>query len=481
MKKIGSIVAGNTCLDSGRIVEAVINPATEEVIAELHLATEKDIEQAIQAAKKGFKHWHSTSLSERQLVLNKAADWLREHVDEIAHDLCLEQGKPLPDARNEVMRSAAAIDWYAQAAEQIQVEILTQDGDTPRPDGARVKRMPHACGPVLAMTPWNFPLWLAARKLAPALAVGCSVIFKGAEETPATAHWITRAFLESGLPGDVLSLLLGQPAQISSRVIESGVVRHVTFTGSVPVGKLLATQCGQQMIPGTWELGGHSAAIVTKDVDPVATAKQLAGFKFRNCGQICVSPNRFFVAREIYREFIEAFVEVAQAQVIGDGFDSGVTLGPLANSRRLDAMQSLVADALAKGAKLEHGGERYSEKGFFFTPTVLSDVPMGSTLMSDEPFGPIAPIVAFDDLDDAIEQANALPYGLAGYIFTGDETTRLRIEQSLEAGFIHSNIIGMPTEDLPWCGMKDSGYGYEGGLAGLEGFIHKKLVFNPAS
>jgi succinate-semialdehyde dehydrogenase / glutarate-semialdehyde dehydrogenase len=331
-------------------------------------------------------------------------------------------------------------------------------------------------GPVAAFTPWNFPINQAVRKISAALAAGCSVILKGPEETPASCAALVKCYADAGLPAGVLNLVFGVPAEISEYLIPHPVIRKITFTGSTPVGKKLAALAGQHMKRITMELGGHAPAIVFADADVDAAVKQLAGAKYRNAGQVCVSPTRFLVHESVYPHFVEGFVKVAKAVKVGDGLDPATRMGPLANSRRVGAMQMFVDDAVAKGAKLLAGGKRIGTEGYFFEPTVLSDVPAGARVMSEEPFGPIAPIVPFSSFDEVVAEANRLPYGLAAYAYTRSLKTANAIGAAFESGMVTINHMGLALPEVPFGGMKDSGYGSEGGSEAIEAYLNTKFI-----
>jgi succinate-semialdehyde dehydrogenase/glutarate-semialdehyde dehydrogenase len=384
--------------------------------------------------------------------------------------MTLEQGKPYKEARGEVMRVSGALRWDADDARRAYGRIIPTADDTV----LSVRHEP--VGPVAAFTPWNFPAGSPMRKIAAALSAGCSIVIKASEETPGTAVELVRCFADAGVPAGVLNLVFGEPAEVSKHLISSPATRLVAFTGSIPVGKLLAAQAGSEMKPCLMELGGHAPVIVCADADPIAAARKAAFAKFVNAGQVCTSPSRFLVHEDVYDEFVTEFVAATDRVVVGDGLADGVTMGPLANPRRLKAMEELVADAVSKGATLVRGGERLDRPGFFFAPTVLTDVPAGARVMIDEPFGPIAPIVSFSDLDSAIAKANELPYGLAAYGFTRSSKTAERLIRGFEAGILSINHCGGSVHEAPSGGVKQSGYGKEGGPEGLEGYLITKRV-----
>ena len=454
---------------SGRTAP-VLNPATEEILGQVPMATIADLDDAIRAARKGFETWRAVPIADRVATLHQAAGLLAGRADRIGRVMTLEQGKPLKEARGEVLRVANALRWDADDARRAYGRIIPSAADTV----LSVRHEP--VGVVAAFTPWNFPAGSPMRKIAAALSAGCSIVIKASEETPGTAVELVRCFAEAGVPAGVLNLVFGEPAEVSQHLIASPVTRLVAFTGSIPVGKLLAARAGAEMKPCLMELGGHAPVIVCADADPVAAARKAAFAKFVNAGQVCTSPSRFLVHEDVYDEFVTEFVAATDRVVVGDGLEDGVTMGPLANPRRLKAMEEFVADAVSKGATLVRGGERLDRAGFFFAPTVLTDVPAGAQVMRDEPFGPIAPIIPFGDLDEALKIANSLPYGLAAYGFTRSSKVAEKLINGFEAGILSINHCGGSVHEAPSGGVKQSGYGKEGGPEGLEGYLITKRV-----
>jgi succinate-semialdehyde dehydrogenase/glutarate-semialdehyde dehydrogenase len=345
-----------------------------------------------------------------------------------------------------------------------------------RADGVRQMVVKTPVGPVAAFTPWNFPINQAVRKISGALAAGCSIIVKGPEETPASCAELVRAFADAGVPAGVVNLVFGAPAEISGYLIPHRVIRKVSFTGSTAVGKHLAMLAGQHMKRITMELGGHAPALVFDDADLETAVNQLAGSKYRNAGQICVAPTRLLVQNGVYEPFVEKFVDAARAIRVGDGLAPETTMGPLANLRRVEAMESLVADALAHGARVRTGGKRIGNKGFFFEPTVITDVPTSARIMNEEPFGPLAILNRFDGYEDGVAEANRLDYGLAAYAYTRSAKTMARLGESIESGMVSINHLGLALPEIPFGGIKDSGFGSEGGAEALEAFFNGKLV-----
>ncbi|HWI26540.1 MAG TPA: NAD-dependent succinate-semialdehyde dehydrogenase [Stellaceae bacterium] len=464
-------IDGEWISGGGRESEPVINPATEKPLATLTHASAADLDRALEAARRGYKTWRATAPYERARIMRKAADLMRERLEPIARILSMEQGKVLAEARGEVAVSADIIEWYAEEGKRSYGRIIPG-----RVQGVRQMMVQESVGPCAAFTPWNFPGVTPARKIGGALAAGCSLIIKASEETPGTCVEMVRAFHEAGLPKGVLNLVFGVPARISEHIIASDIIRKVSFTGSVPVGKHLTKLAAEGMKRTTMELGGHSPVIVFGDADPEKSAEIAAAGKYRNAGQVCISPTRFYVQQDNYDRFVKRFVEYAKAIKLGDGLADGTTMGPLANPRRLDAMEGFVADAKKRGAEIRSGGGRHGNQGFFFGPTVVTDIPDDSRLMTEEPFGPMAPITPFKSFDEVVARANALPFGLAAYTFTNSTKTANLIADALEAGMVGVNSLAISTPETPFGGMKESGYGHEGGLEGLEAYTSKKLV-----
>ena len=459
---------------SGRADE-VVNPATEEVIGTVAHAGIEDLDLALAAAQRGFATWRAVSAFERYKIMRRAAEILRGRADEVARLMTLEQGKPLAEAKAETLGAADTIDWFAEEARRAYGRVVPA-----RREDVYQLVVKEPVGPCAAFTPWNFPLNQVVRKLSAALGAGCSIIVKAPEETPASPAELVRAFAEAGVPEGAIGLVYGDPAEISQYLISHPVIRKISFTGSTPVGKQLAALAGTHMKRATMELGGHAPAIVFDDADVASASALLAGSKFRNGGQVCVSPTRFLVQEGVYEEFVDRFVAAAAAIKVGDGLADGVTMGPLANGRRLSAMEALVADATGKGATLRTGGRRIGNKGYFFEPTVLTDVPLEARAMNEEPFGPFAMIAPFTDLDAALAEANRLPYGLASYAFTGSATTATRLGSGIESGMVTINHLGLALPEIPFGGIKDSGYGSEGGTEAMESYLNTKLITQAA-
>ena len=451
--------------------EPVINPATEQTLAELPHAATSDLEAAVGAAEKGFCAWKAMSAFDRYRILRKGADILRGRAEAIARILTLEQGKIIAEAKVEVTTSADILDWYAEEGRRAYGRIIP--GRLP---GVRQMVLKEPVGIVAAFTPWNFPALTPMRKIAGALAAGCSIILKPSEETPGTAIEVARCLQEAGLPEGALNIVFGVPAEVSSYLIAHPKVRKISFTGSTAVGKQLMKLAADGMKRTTMELGGHAPVIVFDDVDAASVAKIAAAGKYRNAGQVCISPTRFFVHETKYRQFVDAFTEVAAGLKLGDGLDPATQMGPMANARRLEAMDMFVADAKAKGAVVKTGGERPANQGFFYKPTVLADVPAEARIMTEEPFGPLAPIVPFRDFDEVVERANGVAYGLAAYAFTNDEKRATAIADALQWGMVGVNSLAVSTPETPFGGIKESGHGSEGGIEGLEAYLNIKFV-----
>jgi succinate-semialdehyde dehydrogenase/glutarate-semialdehyde dehydrogenase len=455
----------------GRKGEDVINPANGKTLAHLPHASKTDLDAALAAAAKAFPTWKATSPFERSKFLRKAADLLRERYDQVAKVMVQEQGKVYPEARAEVLTSAEIIDWYAEEGRRAYGRIVPG-----RQKGVRQLVTQEPVGVVAAFTPWNFPVLTPVRKIAGALAAGCSLIIKASEETPGGCVELVKCFADAGLPAGVLNLVFGVPASVSEHLIASDIVKKISFTGSIPVGKHLAALAAKGMKKATMELGGHSPVVVFSDADPEKTADTVAAFKYRNAGQVCISPTRFYVQEPSYSKFVTRFTEYAKSIKLGDGLERGVTMGPLANPRRLDAMEEIVNDAKGRGAKIQAGGSRHGNQGFFFQPTVVTDVPDDARVMTVEPFGPVAPIVPFKTFDEVVERANALEYGLAAYAFTSSGKTAAAIGDALQSGMVGVNSVAISTPETPFGGIKESGYGSEGGIEGLHAYMNTKFI-----
>ena len=449
----------------------VVNPATGGQIGTVAYAERADLDRALDAADQGFKAWRKVSAFERAKLMRKAANLFRERADAIAPMLTMEQGKPLAEAKQEVLAGADIIDWFAEEARRAYGRVIPA-----RSEGVYQLVIKEPVGPVAAFTPWNFPINQVVRKLSGALAAGCSIIVKAPEETPASPAELIRAFADAGVPAGVINLVYGNPADISSYLIPHPVIRKVSFTGSVAVGKQLAALAGNHMKRSTMELGGHAPVIVFDDSDVEAAAKSMTFMKFRNAGQVCISPTRFLVQEGVFSKFVETFVAGAKAVKVGDGMEKDTKMGPLANPRRQRAMEAHVGDARKHGGKVLTGGYPMGEKGNFFEPTVITELPKEAMAMNQEPFGPLAIINPFRSFDDAVAEANRLPYGLAAYAWTRSAKTANAIAASVETGMMTINHLGLALPEVPFGGVKDSGYGSEGGSEAIEAYLNPKFV-----
>src|SRR6266481_2304268 len=455
----------------GRKGEDVLNPVNEKPLARLPHASAADLDRTLEAAKKGFAVWRATSAYDRAKIMRKAADLMRERHDAISKIMVQEQGKVYVEARGEVLTSADIIDWYAEEGRRSYGRIVPG-----RAKGTRQLVVQEPVGVVAAFTPWNFPTLTPARKIGASLAAGCAIILKASEETPGSCVELVRCFIDAGLPPGVVNLVFGVPANVSEHLIASDMVRKISFTGSVPVGKHLAGLAAKGMKRATMELGGHSPVVVFADADPEKTADTIAAFKYRNAGQVCISPTRFYVQEPVYDRFLKRFTEFANAIKVGDGLEKGITMGPMANARRIDTMDAIVNDSKSRGGKVVTGGKRRGNQGYFFEPTVITDIPDDSKLMTQEPFGPVAPVVTFKTFDEVVERANSLKFGLAAYAFTSSTQTANALGDALDAGMVGVNSVAISTPETPFGGVKDSGYGHEGGIEGLEAYMVRKFI-----
>lgn len=468
-RDLALFINGSWRMGEGREAMPVLNPATGAAIAQLPAATEADLDEALAAAEQGFAEWRVVDADRRGTILRKAADLIRERTETIAALLTTEQGKPIGEARGEVAGAAALFDFYAEEGKRAYGRVLV------RPTGQRALVLKQPVGPVALFTPWNFPVYLLAKKLAPALAAGCSVIAKPAEECPASTSALMRCLADAGVPANVAQLVYGVPDQISRKLIGSPVIRKVSFTGSTAVGKHLMRLAADGVKRITMELGGHAPVLVFDDVDLDKVLDMLVPQKFRNAGQVCVSPTRFYVHERIYDAFLEGFEQRTTALKVGNGLEAGVQMGPLANPRRPVSVGDLVSDAKARGARVLAGGEAYGE-GFFFQPTLLADVPAEAEIMTTEPFGPVAVTRPFATLDEAIAEANRVPFGLAAFAFTDSLRTANLVGDALEAGMVGINSFALSAVDAPFGGIKQSGFGSEGGPEGLDSYMVTKAI-----
>ena len=465
------LIDGESLRGGGRRVHRVINPATEELLAELPLATSADLDRALAAAHASWPAWRALMTQARGKILKRAADLIRERLETIARIATMEEGKPLAETRIECAIAADIFEWYAEEGRRAYGRVLPQ-----RAPGVRLQVVKEPVGPVAAFAPWNFPLGNPARKLGAALAAGCSVILKPAEEAACSALAIGQALLDAGLPPGVMSIVFGVPHEVSLHLIASPVIRKVSFTGSVPVGKQLMKLAADGMKRTTMELGGHGPVLVFDDIDVDAVLDLATTAKFRNAGQVCVSPTRFYVHEAVYERFAEGFATRARQWAVGNGLDASTRMGPLAHERRLPFVDALIRDAVAHGGKLLAGGERLPRKGFFYAPTVLRDVPDSARIMNEEPFGPVAILNPFRNFDEAIGHANRLPFGLAAYAFTQNAKRVNLLGEQLEAGMVALNSFLVSVPESPFGGVKDSGHGSEEGIEGLEACLVTKFI-----
>jgi len=454
-----------------RECQDVVNPATGEIIGKLPHATKADLDCALQAAQKAFLSWRKSSPLDRSRILRRVAELTRERCEEIARNITLDMGKPLTEARVEVNNCAEQAEWHAEECRRTYGRVIPA-----RLPNVRQFVMREPVGVCAAFTPWNFPYNQALRKMVAALGAGCTLIIKGPEDAPSAVVALARIFQDAGLPPGCLNIVWGNPAEVSQHLISSPIVRKVSFTGSVPVGKQLAALAGAHMKRVTMELGGHSPVLVFDDAEIDQAAQVLAGLKMRNAGQVCIAPSRFYVHEKAYDRFVAKFVDTIGTMRVGSGLDPATNVGPLAHVRRVDFMRQLVDDAAEQGARIALQSDIEQTSGYFFSPTVLTEVPDHARIMLDEPFGPVAPICRFSDVDDALRRANSLPYGLASYVFTGSLKTASYVSSNLEAGMVNVNHFGIALAETPLGGVKDSGMGSEGGAETFDGYLTTKFV-----
>jgi succinate-semialdehyde dehydrogenase/glutarate-semialdehyde dehydrogenase len=455
--------------------EDVINPANEQVLGQVPHASAVELDMALQASQRGFDVWRKTPPIQRQAIMEKAARNLEARADEIARNLTQEMGKPVGEAKLELGFAIDVLRWYGEEGKRAYGRLIPA-----RIPGARQMMVKEPVGPSAAFVAWNFPAVNVMRKVAGALGAGCSIIIKPSEETPATAVAIGRALQDAGLPAGVLNIVFGVPDTVSRHILGSYIPRKLSFTGSVPVGKHLQKLAADTLKRCTMELGGHSPVIVFDDADLEKALDSIGNNKFRNAGQVCISPTRYFVQENVYSKFVDGFTERAKAVKVGNGLDDGVTMGPLIAGRRLDVMNDFVSDARDKGAVVTTGGARIGNNGFFFAPTVMKDVPDEAKIMTEEPFGPVAPVQAFKSFDEVLEKSNSLPFGLASYVYTSDQAKSRKLSAELNVGLVGVNhpFVSMP--ETPFGGVNESGYGSEGGVEGLDAFLRTKFVTEAA-
>lgn len=469
--RVELLIDGQWRQASDKATVAVINPATEEEIGRVPTATINDLDEALSSSDRAFKEWSRKPPHYRYLIMKKAAQLLSERAKSIAVIMTMEQGKPLAQAQGETEGAADVVHWFAEEGMRIAHQIVPS-----RNPGVEQRVYREPIGPVAAFTPWNFPVSQAVKKLCAALATGCTIILKGPEDTPASCAALVAAFVDAGLPAGVINLVYGEPSTISDYLIRSPIIRKISFTGSTTVGKQLASLAGSYMKPATMELGGHGPVLVFSDADINRTVSILAPAKYRNSGQVCTSPTRFIVQHEVKDEFVSVFADYASKIKVGNGLDPETQMGPLAHSRRLTAMETLVPEAIRCGARLVTGGKRIGNRGYFYAPTVLADVPLNARIMNEEPFGPVALINSYDDEEAMIEEANRLQYGLAAYVYTGSTQTATDIGHRLVTGMVSINHQGFGAPEVPFGGVRDSGYGNEGGREALDAYLVSKFL-----
>lgn len=465
------LIDGTWCQGSDSKTLPLQNPATGTVIGQIPCASPEDLDKALEASQRAFGDWKLLTAAERWSYLSDAADLLQERKEALSRVLTQENGKSLKEAAGEIQFCVDAIRWYAEEGKRAYGRIIPA-----RNPKVRQSVLKEPVGPALGFAAWNFPAGNVALKIAGALAAGCSIIVKPSNETPGTAVGIVRCFQDAGVPAGVIGLVFGPAGPISEHLIGSPIPKKVSLTGSTPVGKQLQKLAADTLKRCTMELGGHAPVLVFADADLERTLDLLVASKFRNAGQVCTSPTRFFIHRSIYEAFVAGFVERTRKLVVGNGLEDGVVMGPLITERRLDNMDELVADAVAQGAQVLTGGSRLEREGFFFAPTVLRDVPDTAMIMNHEPFGPVAALTAFDEFDEVIKRANALPYALAAYIFTRNGSTAARASQAIEAGVVGINHMSVHEAETPFGGFNESGYGHESGLEGLDAYLRTKMV-----
>ena len=463
------LIAGEWTNGTSGVTENVICPADGTVLGELPHASKEDLDDALNSSFEGFNKWRSETPLNRQSILEKAAKILEREFEKNSENLTREMGKPLVEAKIEMQVAIDLLRWYGEEGKRVYGRIIP----------SRIPNMEHEArkvpvGPVLAFVAWNFPATNVMRKVAGALAAGCSITIKPSEETPATAIAIGKALMEAGLPAGVLNIVFGVPSEVSEHLLASPIPRKLSFTGSVPVGIHLQKLAAQNLIRCTMELGGHSPVMIFKDADIEAAVKHCAAGKFRNAGQVCISPTRFFIEEPVYDEFIKSFKSHVEAINVGDGLDSKSTMGPLVADRRLEVMEDFISDAISSGGEVISGGGRGQSPGAFFEPTLIRNVPDTAKIMIEEPFGPVAPSASFSSIDEIIERANSLPFGLASYAFTSNPRTSQILKSEIESGMLAINSMHIHSVETPFGGLKHSGYGYEGSIEGLEAFLVTK-------
>lgn len=462
----GEFLSGNN-----RKSQPVINPSTLETLGNLPHASQADLDLALQSAQTAFESWRHSSPIERSDILRKVAQLCRDNATIIGRNITLDQGKPLAEAVGEVKSCSDHADWHAEECRRIYGRVIPARNPSVRQIVVR-----EPIGVCAAFTPWNFPFNQAIRKICAAIGAGCTIIIKGPEDSPSAVMAIAHMFHEAGLPKGVLNIVWGVPSEISDYLIRSPIVRKVSFTGSVPVGKQLAALAGAHMKPITMELGGHSPVLVFPDVNVKRVAKQLANYKIRNAGQVCISPTRFYIHDDIYSAFQDEFINILANINVGDGLDPETDMGPLAHERRIGIMNQFVKNAVERGGNIALGGKKIDKTGHFYSPTVITDLPDDAMLMTEEPFGPIAPLTRFNDTTQVLQRANSLPFGLASYVFTNNLQTAHTVSNELQVGMVNINHFGVALPETPFGGVKDSGIGSEGGSETFDGYLVTKFI-----
>ncbi|MFT5111471.1 MAG: succinate-semialdehyde dehydrogenase/glutarate-semialdehyde dehydrogenase [Parasphingorhabdus sp.] len=464
-------IDGEFIKGGGRKEEDVTNPANGDVVGKLPHASREDLDNALASAERAFQSWRHSSPWERSKILRAVGEMSRDRAQEIGRNITLDMGKPTAQGAGEVVVCSEHCDWHAEECKRIYGRVIP-----PRLPNVRQMVLREPIGVCAAFTPWNFPYNQAIRKIAAAVAAGCTIIIKGPEDAPSAVVAIVRMFHEAGLPPGVLNMVWGVPAEVSDYLIKSPIVKKVSFTGSVPVGKQLAALAGAHMKRVTMELGGHGPVMVFDDADMDQAVEVMSSFKFRNAGQVCVAPTRFYIQEKVYDEFLSRFMEKTSQLRVGPGIDPDSSMGPLAHARRVDAMEEFVADAKSRGATIEMGGARVGDVGNFFAPTVVTNIPDDSMLMTQEPFGPIAPMTTFKELDEVIMRANSTPFGLASFAFTQSTKTALAVQNGVSSGVININHVGHALPETPFGGVNDSGIGSEGGVETFDGYLNTKFI-----
>ncbi|MDN5603848.1 MAG: NAD-dependent succinate-semialdehyde dehydrogenase [Kocuria sp.] len=468
----GLLIGGQWRDASDNSVYEVENPATGETIATLASGTSEDARAAMDAACEAQAGWAATPARERSDILRRAFDLVQERKEEFATLMTLEMGKPLAESRGEVAYGGEFLRWFSEEA------VRDYGRYAPTPEGnLRMLTARKPVGPCLLITPWNFPLAMGTRKVAPAVAAGCTMVLKPARLTPLTSQYFAQTMLDAGLPAGVLNVVSGASASaISNPIMEDPRLRKVSFTGSTPVGKQLMAQAANNVLRTSMELGGNAPFLVFEDADIDAAVEGAMGAKMRNMGEACTAANRFLVHESVAEEFGRKFAEKIGALEVGNGLEPGTTCGPLVEKKAQESVTALAQDATERGARLLVGGKPGQGKGYFFEPTVLADVPRDARVVTEEIFGPVAPIVTFATEDEAYELANATEYGLASYVYTQDQSRMFRASDHLEYGLMGFNAGVISNAAAPFGGVKQSGLGREGGAEGISEYTTTQYI-----